>query len=159
TERWRQIEDVYHAAADLPAVEREVFLGQACAGDLDLRREVDLMLAADQRGAQRIDLAVDVAVQRNAEELARGESESAIGTRIGPYRVTGIIGRGGMGVVYRAVRDDDQFEKLVAIKVVKRGMDTDAILTRFRRERQILARLEHPYIARLLDGGMTESGL
>jgi serine/threonine protein kinase len=72
--------------------------------------------------------------------------------------VTAVIAVGGMGTVYRAVGDDDQFRKEVAIKVVKRGMDSDAVLNHFRRERQILAQLDHPYIARLLDGGATDTG-
>ena len=81
------------------------------------------------------------------------------GSRIGPYLILEVIGEGGMGVVYRARRSDDVFKKEVAIKVVKRGMDTDAILRRFRHERRILGSLEHPYIARVLDGGSTEGGL
>jgi serine/threonine protein kinase len=85
-------------------------------------------------------------------------SELVIGRRIGQYRVTGVIGTGGTGTIYRAVRDDHEYQKEVAIKVVKRGMDLDAVLFRFRRERQILARLEHPNIARLIDGGLTEDG-
>src|SRR6185436_11728715 len=79
--------------------------------------------------------------------------------RIGPYEILSELGRGGMGVVYLARRDDDVFQKEVAIKVVKRGMDTDQILTRFLHERRILARLEHPSIARILDGGSTEDKL
>jgi non-specific serine/threonine protein kinase/serine/threonine-protein kinase len=89
------------------------------------------------------------------EETSRSERES----RIGPYRVIREIGRGGMGTVYLAVRDDDAFQKRVAIKVLKRGMDTDAIVRRFQRERQILAALDHPHIASLLDGGTTPDGL
>ena len=69
------------------------------------------------------------------------------------------VGRGGMGTVYRAVRDDDEFQMVVAIKIVSRGMDTDMVLRRFRTERQILASLDHPHIARILDGGSTPSGL
>lgn len=80
-------------------------------------------------------------------------------TRIGPYRVLAEIGRGGMGVVYHAVREADEFRQDVAVKVVKRGMDTDFILQRFRHERQIVAGLDHPHIARLLDGGSTPDGL
>ena len=79
--------------------------------------------------------------------------------RVGPYRLTRELGRGGMGTVYLAVRSDDAFQKRVAIKVLKRGMDTEAIVRRFRHERQILASLEHPYIAGLLDGGTTPEGL
>jgi serine/threonine protein kinase/Tfp pilus assembly protein PilF len=81
-----------------------------------------------------------------------------LGGRVGPYRTVELLGRGGMGAVYLAVREDD-FEKRVALKVIKRGMDTDEIIRRFENERQILAQLEHPYIARLLDGGTTEDGL
>jgi serine/threonine protein kinase/tetratricopeptide (TPR) repeat protein len=80
-------------------------------------------------------------------------------SRLGPYRLIREIGRGGMGAVYLAVRDDDAFQKRVAIKVLKRGMDTEAIVRRFQHERQILAALEHPYIAGLLDGGTTSDGL
>jgi serine/threonine protein kinase len=80
------------------------------------------------------------------------------GGRVGPYRFRSELGRGGMGTVYLAERADDAFEKLVALKVVKRGMDTDEVLQRFRYERQILASLEHPNIGRLYDGGATEDG-
>jgi non-specific serine/threonine protein kinase/serine/threonine-protein kinase len=79
--------------------------------------------------------------------------------RVGPYRLIRELGRGGMGTVYLGVRDDDVFQKRVAVKVLKRGMDTDSIVRRFRHERQILAGLEHPYIAGLLDGGTTDDGL
>ena len=84
--------------------------------------------------------------------------EPMAGRRIGPYAVVREIGRGGMGAVYLAVRADDEYKKEVAIKVVKRGMDTDVVLRRFREERQILANLAHPSIASLLDGGTTEEG-
>jgi non-specific serine/threonine protein kinase/serine/threonine-protein kinase len=79
--------------------------------------------------------------------------------RVGPYRLVRELGRGGMGTVYLAVRSDDEFQKRVAVKVLRRGMDTDAIVRRFRHERQILASLQHPYIATLLDGGTTDAGL
>ena len=82
-----------------------------------------------------------------------------IEARIGPYRLVRELGQGGMGTVYLAVRDDDVFSKRVALKILKRGMDTDAIVRRFRTERQILAGLDHPNIARLLDGGATGDGL
>ena len=86
--------------------------------------------------------------------------ESAmIGRRIGAYRLEEEIGRGGMGAVYRAARVDGEFDQTVAVKLIKRGMDTDMILRRFRRERQILASLNHPNIAYFLGGGSTEDGL
>ena len=87
------------------------------------------------------------------------QSPGVIGRRIGPYQVVREIGRGGMGAVYLAVRADEQFEQRVAIKLIKRGMDTDEIIRRFRNERQILANLRHPNIATLLDGGTTDDGL
>jgi non-specific serine/threonine protein kinase/serine/threonine-protein kinase len=91
--------------------------------------------------------------------LGDDELESLVERRIGPYKLMREVGSGGMGSVYLAVRADDQFQKRVAIKLVRRGMDSDLILRRFRRERQILASLDHPNIARLLDGGTTEDGL
>ena len=86
-------------------------------------------------------------------------SDRMIGRRIGPYRIVEEIGQGGMGTVYRALRADDEFQIEVAIKVVRRGMDSQLVLERFRTERQILATLEHPFIGRLLDGGTTDEGL
>jgi serine/threonine protein kinase len=87
------------------------------------------------------------------------EKDPMIGRRLGAYRIEREIGRGGMGAVYEAIRADNEFNKRAAIKLVKRGMDTDFILRRFRKERQILAALDHPHIGGLLDGGTTEDGL
>jgi serine/threonine-protein kinase len=152
-ERWGQIEEIFQAAVERAPEERAAFLDEACAGDPNLRQEVESLLAQDD---QKTLLAT--AISAAAESLSAG-SQEMIGQRIGPYRVTGLIGQGGMGMVYRAVRDDDQYQKQVAIKLVKRGMTTDFVLSRFRYERQILANLDHPHIARLLDGGTTEDGL
>jgi non-specific serine/threonine protein kinase/serine/threonine-protein kinase len=94
------------------------------------------------------------------DDAITGPGEGAPeGARVGPYRLIRELGRGGMGTVLLAVRSDDSFQKRVAIKILKRGTDTDAIVRRFRTERQILASLEHPYIAGLLDGGTTPDGL
>ena len=93
------------------------------------------------------------------EFLAAFDAGALAGHRIGVYRLVEEVGRGGMGTVYRAVRDDDEFQMVVAIKIVSRGMDTDMVLRRFRTERQILASLDHAHIARILDGGSTASGL
>jgi non-specific serine/threonine protein kinase/serine/threonine-protein kinase len=90
---------------------------------------------------------------------AAGDGGELPATRVGPYRLIRELGRGGMGTVYLAVRSDDAFQKRVAVKILKRGMDTEAIVRRFRNERQILASLEHPHIAGLLDGGTTPDGL
>jgi serine/threonine protein kinase len=122
-------------------------LDAACAADPALRAQVETLLAADERAGNFL------------QTPAAPPVESLVGRHVGPYRVLREIGRGGMGVVYLAERADDQFRKHVAIKLVKRGMDTDAILRRFRHEQQILAELDHPNIAKLLDGGATEDGL
>ena len=152
TEDWERIESLFQTAAELPAAARSGFLDQACAGDAALRDELESLLAADNHNASTI----DSAVQKEARSLFG--IEEMTGTRVGPYRVIREIGRGGMGSVYLGVRDDDQFHKEVAIKFIRQGMDTEDVLSRFRHERQILANLEHPYIARLLDGGTTRDG-
>src|SRR5262249_42992600 len=153
TKRWRQIEDLFTQALERPDAERQAFLDQACQGDEELRQELESLLAYDAPN-QRLG---DVPTVLDSENRA---GEPGIpGGRIGPYRIIRLIGRGGMGAVYLGVRDDDQYQKQVAIKLLNRGMDTDFMLSRFRQERQILANLEHPFIARLIDGGATDDGL
>jgi TolB-like protein/Tfp pilus assembly protein PilF len=152
--RWTRIEALFHQAADLELSDRPAFLRQAC-GDEELRREVESLLAADMPNETAIE---DAIVQAVSQIPADSHGGMEPGTRIGCYTITGLIGKGGMGVVYRAVREDD-FRLQVAIKLLKRGTDTEAALRRFRTERQILAGLQHPNIARLHDGGATGSGL
>ena len=163
-ERWHQIEEIFQTAIEHDAAERSAFLTEACGGDADLRREVESLLAY---GTTRTHAGepFQQAIKGAARSLTLTQSaleepgDQLIGRRIGAYRVTSLIGRGGMGAVYLAERDDAQFNQQVAIKIIKRGMDTDFILDRFLRERQILAGLDHPHIARLFDGGTTEDGL
>ncbi len=151
-ERWQQVKRIATEALERDPATRAAFVAQACAGDATLQREVNLLLAQD---AQSIDeLAADARTQMQTEHDPR-----LIGQRLGAYQILSEIGRGGMGAVYLAQRVDGQFDKKVAIKILKRGTDTDEVLRRFRAERQILARLEHPNIARLLDGGVTDEGL
>lgn len=154
TERWRQIEEIFAAASELEASERTPYVEQACSGDAALRREVDSLLAADGSFAA----SVADRIRKEAEELAGESLEAGAGRRIGPYRLLRLIGKGGMGLVYLGVLEAEDFQKPVAIKLIKRGMDSELMVDRFRRERQILARLDHPYIARLLDGGSTKTG-
>ena len=142
------------AALETEPASRPAFLAQSCGDDQSLREEVESLLSFETDAEQ----AVAGVVRTSAAEFNASGLGLADGDRVGAYRVVREIGRGGMGTVYLAERDDDQFKKRVAIKLVTRGMDTAAILGRFRRERQILARLEHPYIARLLDGGSTADG-
>lgn len=150
---WKRIEDVFLEAVELTPAERPHRVRALCGDDLELLAEVQSLLEADADDGRTI----ETAVQDEAASLFDAPVMS--GQRLGIYRVVKEIGHGGMGAVYLAHRDDEEFEKSVAIKVVKRGMDTAEVLARFRHERQILANLEHPYIARLLDGGTTADGL
>src|SRR5271166_5530412 len=149
---WDRIQSIFLQAIDRRPEERSAFLDGVCEGDLDIRREVESLLAHDDSAS---DAQIAGALQDTTQSLL--DSEENIGP-LGPWRVIKAIGRGGMGRVYLAARDDDQFRKLVAVKLVKRGMDTSDLLDRFRRERQILAQLDHPYISRLIDGGSTSQG-
>jgi eukaryotic-like serine/threonine-protein kinase len=149
---WDRIQSIFLRAVDRPPEERSAFLDGVCEGDLGIRREVESLLAHDDSAN---DAQIADALQDTTQSLL--DFEEDIGP-LGPWRVIKAIGRGGMGRVYLAARDDDQFRKLVAVKLVKRGMDTSELLDRFRRERQILAQLDHPYISRLIDGGSTSQG-
>jgi serine/threonine protein kinase/tetratricopeptide (TPR) repeat protein len=153
SERWQQVKSILAAALEQPGEkDRAAFLATACGNDTALRREVDSLLS------QPVDEFESVAgmIGIGSADLLPSVD---IGRQIGNYELVRELGRGGMGTVWLAKRADQQFEKLAAIKLLKRGTDTDEVLRRFRDERQILARLEHPNIARLLDGGMTDDGL
>ncbi|MEE8523462.1 MAG: serine/threonine-protein kinase [Thermoanaerobaculia bacterium] len=157
TEPWERVEALFHAALERPADERHAFLDRKCGGDGALAARVRALLAADDGAEALVDEHMAQALGR--ELSPDGDDEDALPfERIGPYRLLHEIGRGGLNTVYLAQRDDEHFEKQVALKLVRRGLDTDDVLLRFRYERQILARLEHPNIARLLDGGSTEDG-
>ncbi|HZI17063.1 MAG TPA: protein kinase [Pyrinomonadaceae bacterium] len=165
-ERWQQVEEIFSEAVDLPAgPERASFLDLRCGDDPELRAEVERLISADERAGDFIaEPAFDVrqvtAIEQKVAAAIPNDAEKPMtGRRIGSYKVVREIGRGGMGSVYLAVRADDEFRKRVAIKLVKRGMDTDFVLKRFRNERQILASLDHPNIAHLLDGGTTDDSL
>lgn len=154
--RWSLVEELFHEAADLAPAERSAFLDRMCGGDEDLRRQVASLVAADTPEDELLQAAVDQVVDQLSP--AADESCELVGTRIGRYLITDLIGKGGMGAVYRAVRTDD-FQMQVAVKLLKRGTDTETALKRFRSERQILANLQYTNIARLFDGGATEEGL
>jgi len=156
SDRWHRVDGLFHEAADLAATDRDAFLDSACGSDLELRREVESLLAADAEPDVVLEAAIAEAADRLRAETDEGSAR--IGTLIGPYSIVRLIGKGGMGAVYQAVRDDE-FRMEVALKLLKRGTDTEAALGHFRKERQILAALQHPNIARLLDGGSTEDGL
>lgn len=145
---WGRIDELFARASDLAEPERSAWLEAECGGDRDLLEQVRSLLTAEAAGAA----AIPAMVGRFAETLL----EQDPGERVGPYRLREKLGQGGMGVVYLAERDDDEYRQQVALKLV-RTPDAAAGL-RFRQERQILAALEHPSIARLLDGGTTAQG-
>jgi len=150
-DRWQQVKAVLEDALEQEGAARTAFLAEACQGDDELRQEVESLLASEAEIGDFIETPV---FRIHPQE----EAPLALGQRIGAYRVVRELGRGGMGSVYLAERADEEFEQRVAIKVVRRGMDTEEILRRFRSERQILAHLDHPNIAKLFDGGTTEDG-
>jgi eukaryotic-like serine/threonine-protein kinase len=154
-ERWRHIEELFHSALDCGPARRAAFLDSACAGDASLRQEIESLLSSYEKGS----FTETPAFAEGIKLLEESEECSVAGQNIGPYRVIRKIGQGGMGAVYLAARADEAFQKEVAIKLIKRGQDTEDVIRRFRSERQILASLEHPNITRLLDGGTTEDAL
>jgi tetratricopeptide (TPR) repeat protein/tRNA A-37 threonylcarbamoyl transferase component Bud32 len=159
-EQWQNVRKILERALELDPAECTSYLDEACAGDAELRREVESLLAANDAatGAFLAGKAIDQVggFERASSYALKGDALE--GRRIGPYLVIEEIGHGGMGTVYRAVRADDQYQQQVAIKVVRGGLSDRLAIQRFKAERQILANLDHANIARLLDGGATEDG-
>jgi serine/threonine-protein kinase len=148
-ERWNEIDALFDAALNLPPEERAAFLDGACGDDRDLREVIERLIAADE----------DAKTFLERPPLVLIDGDTGEGSRFGPYRIERLLSRGGQGTVYLASRDDGQFERRVALKLLHPGVNDPESLQRFRAERQILARLEHPSIARLYDGGETEQGV
>src|SRR5215510_1408488 len=158
-ERWRQVESIFQTALDLPAEKRASYLTEVCAQDPTLQGDVVSLLARHESGDYSLEDLVPADIKARRFDPFADDQDPLIGRRLGAYEIVREIGRGEMGAVYEAARVDREFQKRAAIKLVKRGMDTDFILRRFRKERQILAALDHQNIARLLDGGTTDDGL
>ena len=161
--QWREIDQILDAVLEVPVEARDEYLTQLCGDSGRIREQVEVLLAAGEDAAESTFLrplsgGAEGAMLRSMAENIPVEQLKA-GQKVGSYAIIRSIGRGGMGVVYLAERSYGQFKKQVALKVVKRGMDTDDILRRFQFERQLLASLEHANIARLLDGGITDDGL
>jgi serine/threonine-protein kinase len=153
-DRWKQIEEIFYEALDMPEYERSLFLKKACGTDPELFSEVQsLLLQEDKTGAM-----LKTIISKATEIISQEEFADLVGKRIGPYRITGLIGQGGMAEVYKAVRDDDEYQKSVAIKLIRRDK-VSFLISRFWHERQILANLEHSNIARFLEGGTTKEGI
>jgi tetratricopeptide (TPR) repeat protein len=155
-EEWSKIKEVLQTALELDPRLRVQFLDSACAESDPIRGEVESLLQSYEQDEAFLELpaAIDA-----AELVANTASAAWIGRRLGSYQLLEEIGEGGMGAVYRAVRADGMFDKQVAVKLIRSGLSTDFFVSRFKNERQILAGLQHPNIASLLDGGVTEEGL
>ncbi len=152
SETWERLDSVFFRALELTPDQRARYLEEACGDDAAFRREVEAVLAAhfsgDSRDSDRLLTPASLA----------GVAALPLGSRVGVYELESLIGRGGMGEVYKARRADTQYEQQVAVKLMRTGRDSGELMRRFRTERQILARLQHPNIATLLDGGVTDTG-
>jgi serine/threonine-protein kinase len=155
--RWTQVQTLFDAALERPPHERDAFLQTACADDPALLADVRSLLAADADPHPLLESIALDAFALPGDLLPAGIVPSE-GERIGPYRLVAPLGQGGMGAVFLAARADGQFEQQVALKLIRSGVASAPIVQRFESERQILARLNHPNIARLLDGGVTDDG-
>ena len=156
SERWQQVTEVLDKFLRFSATQRLDYLAEIARNDPELCREVESLLAShEQAGAEFLNTPALQATQREQEA---DRQQTLLGRRLGAYQIVEQIGVGGMGAVYRAFRADDQYRKQVALKVVRGEQDSAFVIGRFKNERQILASLDHPNIAHLLDGGTTEDG-
>jgi len=163
-QQWEKVNEIVDTALDFEEEKRETYIQEQCQDNQHLKRQVTELLKSikqsdtenflENTGDYPQHLAREI-----SEENIREESSALIGTTIGRYKLSDLIGHGGMGSVFLAERADEAYNQKVALKLMRRGMDTPTNIARFRRERQILANLDHPNIARLLDGGITEDGL
>ncbi|MCP3903689.1 MAG: protein kinase [Planctomycetes bacterium] len=163
-ERWQEIDALFTEALERASEERSAFVWRQAGEDSELRREVQSLLAAHERETEFLDEPAHGGASGLLHLDPRANLTDLVGTRLGAYRVTEAVDAGGMGAVYLAVRDDDAFEKQVAVKLVRRRLfgssasHREETRQRFRTERNVLATLDHPYIARLVDGGETDDG-
>jgi eukaryotic-like serine/threonine-protein kinase len=160
-EQWHRVESLYHCAADMDQADRAAFLAHSCAGDESLRREVESLLAHDAAADNFIESpALEVAGRQFAHDLTQPGDYVSFDTEtrsIGPYFLVEQIGKGGMGEVWLA-RQNYPIRRSVALKLIRAGIDTREIVTRFESERQALALMDHPAVAKVFDGGSTLSG-
>jgi serine/threonine protein kinase/tetratricopeptide (TPR) repeat protein len=152
--RWQQIQSLFEQLVDTRESERAAHLARACGDDTELRSSVESLLKSDERQEDLLQNAIGEA----AESLLEDHQDRLIGKRIGPYRVVSILGHGGMSIVYRGERDDSQYQQVVAIKVLQHSTVHPRLRSRLHSERHILATLDHPSIARLIDSGDLEDG-
>jgi len=154
TNRWSLIEDVFQGALERPFAERKQYLADACGDDPELLAEVESLLENDHDAES----ALRSLVADDLTEMTKSSISADLGSQVGPYLLVRELDSGGMGVVYLAVRSDDHYFQIVAIKMIRKGLDSAELVQRFRVERQILATLNHPNIGAILDGGDTKEG-
>src|SRR6516225_8614996 len=156
-------ESLFHEALAKPAGERAAFLDAACRGDADLHRRLDVLLQAHDQPGNLLDRP---AIEGATSEAVSGQwidpanpprLTEGPGTRLGTYKLLQQVGEGGMGVVYMA-EQEQPFRRKVALKIIKPGMDNRQVIARFEAERQALALMDHPHIAKVLDAGTTDRG-
>ncbi len=157
---WKRVKQVFHEALEKTGPERNSFVAAACGQDRDLRAQVEALLAAhDEAGEFLASPTMEDA--NEAAKAARGVTAArppeGPGSIIGPYKLLQVIGEGGFGTVYMA-EQEQPLRRRVALKIIKLGMDTKEVIARFEAERQALAMMDHPNIAKVFDAGATETG-
>jgi serine/threonine-protein kinase len=155
--RWARLAPILDEVLDLPAEQRATYLERACEGDSPLRAELEAFLLADEASGEFLEESAEAYLESMAA-TGLGDRSAPTGAVLGPYRVSRELARGGMGAVYLAERADGQFDQRVALKLIRSGLESAELRRRFLTERQILARLNHPHIAKLLDGGVSPDG-
>jgi eukaryotic-like serine/threonine-protein kinase len=154
SDRWSLIEEIFQGALERPPAERNRYVEKACENDKELIPEIESLLESDN-DAESV---LRSFIEDDLKEVAQTSNLSESGLQLGPYRLVRELDSGGMGVVYLAVRSDDHYFQVVAIKMIRKGHDSPELVHRFRMERQMLATLNHPGIGTILDGGETEDG-
>ena len=154
SDRWSLIEEIFQGALERPPSERKQYIERACENDKELLPEIESLLESDY-DAESVLRAL---ISDDLKEAAQNWNLSESGLQLGPYHLVRELDSGGMGVVYLAVRSDDHYFQVVAIKMIRKGHDSPELVHRFRMERQILASLNHPGIGTILDGGETKDG-
>jgi eukaryotic-like serine/threonine-protein kinase len=154
--RWQRTKLLLADALELPESQRQAFIDREAGDEPDLKAELAALLQAAQHSRSMLD---DMPAELALDALHAQVSRSWVGRRVGAYRLVELIARGGMGQVYRAERADGQFEQQVAVKLMREGLIDDATVARFRTERRILATLDHPNLAKVIDGGLSDDGV
>jgi eukaryotic-like serine/threonine-protein kinase len=152
--RWSVIQEIFLGALERPLAERRQYLAEACGNDPELLPEIESLLESDNDAED----VLGSLIADDLTEMTKSSIASDLGLQVGPYLLVRELDSGGMGVVYLAVRSDDQYFQIVAIKMIRKGLDSPELVQRFRVERQILATLNHPNIGAILDGGETKDG-